>query len=107
MQPTSPDYNYNDAMLNAVQSVTSAMSSLDYKINDLKEINNYLQSARIEHIISELYYVLGTTENFITHIQGIHNGQRCPYTVRDLKKFLEGLEDDQEVDINFLKALKS
>lgn len=99
--------NYDDCMLNAVQSVSSAMNTLDYKINDLKEINNCLQSSRIEEIISALYYILGTTENFLTHIQGIHNGQRCPYTVRDLKQFLQGLEDDQEVDINFLKALKS
>lgn len=99
--------NYDDCMNNAVLSITSATNSLNYKINDLKEINNYLQSDRIEKIISELYYVLGTIDNFLIHIQGIHNGQRCPYTVRDLKQFLQGLEDDQEVDINFLKALKS
>lgn len=105
MQPDYP--SYEDCMNTAVQSVTVAMNTLGYKINDLKEINNYLRSDKIEEIISGLYYVLGITNNFITHIQGIHNGQRCPYTVRDLKKFLEGLEDDQEVDINFLKALKS
>lgn len=106
--PMQPYYSsYENCMNNAVQSMTSVIDTLEYKINDLKEINNYLQSSKIEEIISGLYYVLGITNNFITHIQGIHNGQRCPYTVRDLKKFLEGLEDDQEVDINFLKALKS
>ena len=99
--------NYEDCMNRAVESMTSVLSTLEYKINDLKEINNYLQSSRLENIISELYYVLGLSNNFITHVQGIHNGQRCPYTVRDLKQFLQGLEDGQEIDINFLRALKS
>lgn len=99
--------NYDDCINHAVQSMTTVMNTLEYKINDLKEINNYLQSRKIEEIISNLYYVLSLSTNFITHIQGIHNGQRCPYTVRDLKQFLQGLDDDQEIDINFLKALKS
>lgn len=99
--------SYEDCVNTNINTLLSSMNTLEYKIYELKEVNSYLQSSRLEKIIADLYYSLGVLRNFYYLIQGIHQAQRCPYKVRDLKKFLEGLDDDQEIDINFLKALKS
>lgn len=99
--------NYEDCVDTGINNLTSVVHTLEYKIYELKEINSYLQSSRLEQIIAALFGSLGTLINFNYLIQGTHQAQRCPYKVRDLKKFLEGLDDDQDIDINFLKALKS
>lgn len=99
--------SYEDCVNTNINNLLSGMNTLEYKIDNLKEINNYLESSKLEQIISDLYYALGVFTNFYHMIQGTHQAQRCPYKVRDLKKFLEGLDDDQDIDINFLKALKS
>lgn len=99
--------NYNDCVDIGINNLTSVVHTLEYKTYELKEINSYLQSSRLEKIIADLFGSLGTLINFNYLIQGIHQAQRCPYKVRDLKRFLEGLDDDQDIDINFLKALKS
>lgn len=99
--------SYEDCVHTNINNLLSGMNTLEYKIDNLKEINNYLESSKLEQIIADLYYALGVFNNFYHMIQGTHQAQRCPYKVRDLKKFLEGLDDDQDIDINFLKALKS
>lgn len=99
--------NYEDCVNTNINNLISGINTLEYKICKLNEINNYLQSSKLEHIIVDLYHSLGMLINFNHLIQGTHQAQRCPYKVRDLKKFLEGLDDDQDIDINFLKALKS
>ena len=99
--------SYEDVVYTNINTILSGMNTLEYKICELKDINNYLQSSKLEQIISDLYYALSVFTNFYHVIQGTHQAQRCPYKVRDLKKFLEGLDDYQDIDINFLKALKS
>lgn len=99
--------SYEDCVHTNINNLLSGMNTLEYKICDLNELNSYLQSSRLEQLIADLHYALGVFTNFYHMIQGTHQAQRCPYKVRDLKKFLEELDDDQDIDINFLKALKS
>lgn len=99
--------NYEDCVNTNINTLLSGINTLEYKIDNLREINNYLESSKLEQIIADLYYSLSVLNNFYYLIQGTHQAQRCPYKVRDLKKFLEGLDDEQDIDINFLKALKS
>ena len=56
--------SYEDVVYTNINTILSGMNTLEYKICELKDINNYLQSRKLEQIISDLYYAFSVLANF-------------------------------------------